>query len=146
MLYKALRSASNQRKLDVVPVLANGVIDDRPALQQRFGVSAVGQHDAIGALPNRHLADVAHAQIALALAGGRDCHATNILGAAGCDKTEITAHFLIQVLLNDAHAGRRRELEGAQLAGIGHQRDAIFTHRVRLGCAILLSVVGDDVF
>src|SRR5205814_5964752 len=69
-------------------------------------------HDTIGALPNRHLADVTYAQIALALAGGRDCHATNILGAAGCDKTEITAHFLIQVLLNDAHAGRRRELEG----------------------------------
>jgi len=85
VLHERLRRSGDKGKMHIFPVFADGVVDNRPTLQQRLGVRPcsgfVGQNDAVGALPDGHLADVADKDIALAATGGGDGHLAEILGS-----------------------------------------------------------------
>ena len=70
-LDEALRRTGDQRELHVVPVGADGVVDDGPALHGGVAVGLAREDHAIGGFPDRHFADVADAQLALSLSRER---------------------------------------------------------------------------
>ena len=66
LLDERLRRAGDQRQLDVGPVLAQRVVDDGPALEERLA-RRLGRNDQpIGRLPDGDGADVADEQVAIA--------------------------------------------------------------------------------
>src|SRR5664280_2915615 len=79
LLDERLRRSRHQGQLDIIPVLANRVIHDGPALQQ--GLAFLWNYDAVRALPYRNFADIAHQQIAVSFARSRDDHAPDVLVA-----------------------------------------------------------------
>ena len=85
-MYEALRGASDQRELHIVPVFSNGVIHDRPTLQQRLLLGVGWKHDAVGTLPYWDFADVADHQFAIAAAFSRDRHFAHVGGPSGSDE------------------------------------------------------------
>jgi hypothetical protein len=82
-LDERLRRARHERQLHVAPVLADCVVHDRPSLEQ--GRALLPDDEPVRALPDRHFADVADEQIALAAPGCRDRHAADVLLACGSD-------------------------------------------------------------
>ena len=72
------RAAGDQRHVDVVPVLAAGVLQDRPALQQAVGRT---RDQAVAGLPERHLRKVAQADRGPGRAAERDLELALLLAA-----------------------------------------------------------------
>src|SRR5205814_6724067 len=56
LLNERLWRAGDERELDVLPVLADRVVDDRPGLQER-GPRPRRKDDAVRRLPDRNFAD-----------------------------------------------------------------------------------------
>ena len=85
-------------------------------MQQRLAF--VGDHDSVSALPDRNFADVAHEQIALAFAGGRDGHAAHVLIARRGDQTQVFSNLIIHIFFGDADAGRGSEIEDTNFSAV----------------------------
>ena len=94
VLNERLRGTCDQRQLHILPILADGVVDDRPALQQWPLVGLLGQENAIRALPNRNFTDVTHENIAIPRSRCGQAHAANVASAGGADEAEIPAHLV----------------------------------------------------
>lgn len=105
LLDEGLRRAGDERELDVGPVLADRVVDDGPALEKRLPLRR--QYQAVGALPDRNLADIADKQLALTAAAGRDRQGAEVLLGRRGDDVEVTSQFAAQAPIGDADAHRR---------------------------------------
>ena len=101
MLNEGLGSAGDERKLDVVPVFADGVVHDGPALEERVTTWFARQNDAIGGFPDGNFADVADVELAVAGAFGGEGHAAEILLADGREQVKILADFVGEVGLGE---------------------------------------------
>ncbi len=123
ILHKRLGRARHQRQFHVSPIFADGVIDDGPALQQRLAF--IRDHDSVGALPHRNLADVADQQTALAFACGRDGHAAHVLIAGGGDEAQIFSNFVIHIFFGDTHAGGGIQFEHADFPTVADDGNLI---------------------
>ena len=124
VLNERLRRARNQGKLHIFPILANRVIDDRPTLEKRLLAGLVGEDDSVGALPDRHLADIAHKNVTIACAGRGEAHAPHVTRARRTDQAEIAADFIVEFALGDANRRARAQFEVAHLTGVGHDRES----------------------
>jgi hypothetical protein len=113
-----LGSAGDEREFDVVPVFADGVVHDGPALEERFFAGFAWQNDAIGRLPNGDFADVADVELAVAGAFGGESHAAEILLADGGEQVKILADFVSEVRLGELDGDGGSELDAADFAGI----------------------------
>ncbi len=65
-LDETLRRTGDERKLNIIPVGADGVIDDGPALDDGVAVGLARKDHAVGGFPHRHFADVADVELTLA--------------------------------------------------------------------------------
>ena len=92
-LDETLRSTRNQGELHVVPVGANGVIHYSPALDDCAAVGFAREDHAVGGLPDRHFADVADVELALALAESIECEVAQASGMRGRQQLEIAIEF-----------------------------------------------------
>ncbi len=118
-LNERLRRSRNQRQFDVLPVFADRVIHDGPALQQRLAL--LRNYDPVRTLPYRNFADVTDQQIALAFTGGRDGHAADVLIACRCDQAKILSNLFVDVLFCNADTGRGIQVEHSDFAVVGHE-------------------------
>ena len=137
LLNERMWSAGYEGQLDVVPIFADGVVDDGPALQERFFFRFDGQNDAIRRLPDGHFADIADVEIAFAAAGRREGHAANVLIACGSDEAEVFSDFGLEIVFGDTHAGCRAQIDAAHFAGVGDQRDFVGLYGPSRGSARL---------
>src|SRR6266436_1972314 len=117
LLNEGVRSSGHEGELDIVPIFADGVVDDGPALQEWPLSRFAGQNDAIGGLPDGHFADIADVEIAFAASGGGESHAANVLIARGSDEAEVLSDFGLQIVFGDADACRRAQIDTAYFAG-----------------------------
>src|SRR5437762_1657735 len=117
-----MRRAGDQGKFDVVPIFAHRIVNNRPALQQRLLAFFRWKNDSVGSFPDGHFADVADVKIAIAIPGGGNRHAANVLIARGSNKPKIFSDFSIEIAIGDAHAGGGIQIEVADFARIRDQR------------------------
>ena len=123
LLDKGMGRAGDEGEFDVVPVFADGIVHDAPALQERLLGGVGRQHDAVGGFPDGHFADVADVEIAIAIAGGGNGHAADILIARGGDQAEVAGDFQAEVIVENADGGGWIEVEAAYFPGIGDEGD-----------------------
>src|SRR5579871_2852280 len=124
VLDEGLRRACDERELNVFPILSDGVVDDRPALQERLLVRFVGKEDAIRTLPDRNLADVTHEDVAVAGTGGIEAHSAHITGSRGADESKVSSDFVGEFAFGEADGRARNKVEAAHLPAIGDDRKA----------------------
>ena len=125
LLQERLRRAGHERQLDVGPVLADGVVHDRPALQPRLLTRRFRQHQAVGGLPDRHLADVADEETPCAGAGGVQHHAPDVRVPAGCDDARYRPISSRRSLLADADVTSASSPDAAHRADVGDHRQRV---------------------
>ena len=78
--------------------------------------------DAIGRFPDRNLADVTHAQFALALAEGVERQVAQANRMGGRKQLQIAVKLALQVGVEWAHAEGRGQLDDPHRTGRGDQR------------------------
>ncbi len=121
-LDERLRRARDERQLDVLPILTDRVVHDRPALEQRLArAGRRRQHEPVRRFPDRDFAHIAHEQIALAGAGGRDREPPDVLIADRRDGGQVPPDFLVEIGLGDANGHARVEGDRLHVAGVGHE-------------------------
>jgi len=98
--------------------LAHRIVHDGPSLQQRL---LAAQHNPVRALPNRHLADVAHQEVSLTGAFGRDHHASHICLTPSGSDIEIAAHAAAQFRVEQFYAEPRQQFDGTYFSVLGDQ-------------------------
>src|SRR5581483_7808535 len=77
--------------------------------------------NAVSALPNWYLTDVADEQIALSYANGRDRHAAQIDIPRTADQVEVRANFAREIVIQYPHCNPGSKFERLDLAGVGKQ-------------------------
>ena len=116
------RPAGYQRQVDLGPILAGGVIHDRPAFQHG---RLVAEYQAVTGFPDRRGNHVAGGDVALPGVGGIDIDAALLLRARGYQRRQVVLELLLQFRIGKAQAGGRAQVDGAELAGIQHEIELI---------------------
>src|ERR1700686_4544054 len=88
-LDEALRCACDESELYVVPVGADGVVDDGPALNDSVAVGFPWEDHAVGGFPPRHFVDVADGELALAGSEGFEREVAQAGGVGGGKQLEV---------------------------------------------------------
>src|SRR5208337_452251 len=114
-----MRSTCDERKLDIIPIFADGIVHDGPTLEKRLLVRLGGQNNPVSCFPNGHFADVADVEIAFTGTGGGNGHAADILIASGGDEAKVAADFDLKVVVENTNRRGGIEVDGANFAGIG---------------------------
>ncbi len=132
-LKEALWGARDERELNIVPVGADGVIDDGPALEggglRRAGGWSGGQEDAVGGLPDGDLGDVGDTEVAGAGSVVLKGEVAESLTAVGGDELKITGEVGVEGGIEESYLGGEGELEGADGARVGDDGE-----EAALGC------------
>ena len=118
-LDEALRGAGDERELDVVPVGADGVIDDGPALEDGGLLGGFGEDDAVGGFPDGDFADVADVELARAAAEGVEGEMAEAGGVVGAEEFEVAVELGLEAGVERAHAKGGGELDDADCAAGG---------------------------
>ena len=88
-----------------------------------FAVGRTRKDDAVSRFPDRNLADVTHAQFALALSEGIERQVAQAGGVSGREQFEITVELALEIGVERAHTQRRRQLDDPHRAGCCNQRE-----------------------
>ena len=123
LAHKRNRPPRHQRELHLVPILARGVIDDRPSFEHRL--PAGRQNQPVARFPNRRWNHVTGLHLALLGVGGIDIHAALLLRPRRRQRLEILLELPLQFRVGEANAGRRAQIHGSHFAAIQHQRELL---------------------
>ncbi len=86
--------------MHIRPVLAGGVVDDRPAFER--GLPGVGEQQPIARFPRRHRHDVVRLDVARFRIGGIDIDAALILRPGAGQSGEIILELQLQLRVGEA--------------------------------------------
>ncbi len=123
LAHKRNRPPRHQRELHLVPILARGVVDNRPSLEHRL--PAGRQNQPVARFPHRRWNHVTRLHLALPRVGGIDIHAALLLRPRRRQRREIILELPLQFRVGEADSGRRAQIHGAQFAAIQQQRELL---------------------
>src|SRR6185369_16259053 len=99
-LNEALRRSGDEGELHVVPVCADGVVDDCPALEGGIAVGLARKDHTVGSFPNGHFADVADAELARAGAEGVEREMAKAGRVRGREQFEVAIELALKAEIN----------------------------------------------
>ena len=112
-LDEALRGSSDQRKLHVVPVGADGVVYNGPSLDGSVAIGCSREDHAVGGFPYGNLADVADAKLALTGAESIEREVAESGGVSSGKQFEIAVELALEAGIDGADAEGWCELDDA---------------------------------
>ena len=113
-----------ERELHVAPLLAAGVVDHGPALQERLALALLGEHYPVRRLPHRRLHHVAHHQVVGVRVVEADGHLHLLKHPLPCRSVEATVKLQREVAILQRHALDLAEPHDLQLLA-RHQRHLV---------------------
>ena len=131
------RAARDEGELDVAPVVVRGVLDDRPALEERRLL--VGEHEPVARLPDRGRDDVgnAHFPLSLALEADRDGLLLGVV--AGSQHGQRLAELGVEPRVEQLDALDLVERDRAEPI-VGQQVQVLDVNRLVVGNGLLLGL------
>ena len=115
-------AAGDQREIHIGPVLAGGVIDDRPPFEHR---RLVAEDQPVAGFPHRRGNHVAGGDVVRRGVAGIDIHAALVLGAGGGEHRQVILELLLDLGIGEAQSAGGGQIDGAEFAAVEQQIELV---------------------